>query len=56
MYLNYVVQNIDVDRTIKEILLSRLQISHRLLITLKRENAIFLNSLPCPIFKTVQFR
>lgn len=56
MYLNYDVQNIDVGKTIKEILVSRLQISHRLLITLKRENSIFLNSIPCPIFKVVQFR
>lgn len=53
MNLEYFVTNNYNGKTIKDVLLSCLNISHRLLITLKRENAIFLNSLPAFVYQTV---
>lgn len=46
MKLEYIVTNNDTNKNIKDILLSHFQISHRLLVTLKRENCIFLNDTP----------
>lgn len=53
MKLEYVVTNNDTNKEIKDILLSNFRISHRLLITLKRENSIFLNNVPCFVYKKV---
>ena len=53
MNLEFVVNNNDNGKTVKDILLSCLHISHRLLITLKRENSIFLNGLPTFVYQTV---
>ena len=53
MKLEYIVNDNDINKTIKDILTSKLQISHRLLITLKRENSIFLNGEKVPVYKTV---
>lgn len=53
MKLEYIVNNNDSDRIVKDILLSRFQISHRLLVTLKRENSIFLNDSPTFIYHKV---
>lgn len=53
MNLEYIVTNNDNGKTIKDVLLSCLHISHRLLITLKRENAIFLNDLPAFVYQEV---
>ena len=46
MKLKYIITKQDENKTIKEILFSHFQISHRLLTTLKRENSIFLNDSP----------
>lgn len=54
MKLNYKVNENDVNKTIKEIILSNFKISHRLLITLKKENAVYLNDIPTFIYKTVK--
>jgi len=53
MKLEYIVTNNDNNRIIKDILLSNFQISHRLLITLKRENSIFLNEIPSFVYQKV---
>lgn len=53
MKLEYIVTNSDNGKSVKDILLSCLYVSHRLLITLKRENAIFLNGLPAFVFQNV---
>lgn len=53
MNLEYIVTNKDNGKTVKDILLSNLHISHRLLITLKRENAIFLNDFPTFVYQKV---
>lgn len=53
MDLEYVVTNNDNGKSIKDILLTCLHISHSLLITLKRENAIFLNDLPAFVYQSV---
>ncbi len=53
MNLEYSVTVNDNGKTIKDILLSCLHISHSLLITLKRENAIFLNGVPAFVYKNV---
>lgn len=53
MKLEYIVTNNDNGKTVKDVLLSCLHISHRLLITLKRENAIFLNDLPTFVYQNV---
>ena len=44
MDLEYIVQDSDRNKTIKDILLSYFKISHRLLVTLKKENCILLNN------------
>ena len=54
MKLEYIATENDVNKTIKEILLSYFHISHRLLITLKKENCIFLNESPSFIYKALQ--
>ena len=41
MNLEYTVTLNDIDKDVKDILLNKFNISHRLLITLKRENTIF---------------
>ena len=44
MNLEYIVTSNDTNKCIKDILLTKFNISHRLLVTLKRENSIFLNN------------
>ena len=44
MKLEYIVTKKDIDKTIKDILLNYFHISHRLLITLKKENLVKLNN------------
>lgn len=44
MNLEYIVTSNDTNKCVKDILLSKFNISHRLLVTLKRENCIFLNN------------
>lgn len=46
MNLEYIATNKDNNKIIKDILLSHFKISHRLLITLKKNNCIFLNNAP----------
>lgn len=46
MKLEYIITKKEENKTIKEILFSHFQISHRLLTTLKKENCIFLNDNP----------
>lgn len=53
MKLEYSVKSEDSYKIIKDILLSYFKVSHRLLITLKRENCIFLNDFPTPIYHTL---
>jgi len=53
MKLEYIVKNSDTNKTIKDILLSEFKISHRLLITLKKENCIFLNDNPTFVYHKV---
>lgn len=53
MNLEYIATYNDNGKSVKDILLSCLHISHRLLITLKRENAIFLNDLPAFVYQSV---
>lgn len=54
MELNYIVTKNDNNKTIKDILLSHFKISHRLLITLKKNNCIFLNNTPSYIYQTIK--
>ena len=54
MNLEYIATNNDNNKIIKDILLSHFQISHRLLITLKRENSIYLNDTPSFIYQKLQ--
>ena len=49
MNLEYTVTLNDIDKDVKYILLNKFNISHRLLITLKRENAILLNNAPAKV-------
>lgn len=53
MKLEYIATDNDNGKSVKDVLLSYLHISHRLLITLKRENAIFLNDLPAFVYQSV---
>lgn len=53
MKLEYIVTNNDSNKEIKDILFSHFKISHRLLVTLKRENSIFLNDVPSFVYKKV---
>ena len=55
MKLEYIVKEIDNGKTIKDILISKIKISKRLLTTLKKENCIFLNNEQSYIYKTVVF-
>jgi len=54
MNLEYIVTNNDNNTTIKDILLSHFKISHRLLITLKKNNCIFLNNSPSFVYQKLQ--
>ena len=54
MKLEYIITEKEINKTIKEILLSYFHISHRLLITLKKESCIFLNDLSTHIYKSLQ--
>ena len=54
MKLEYSITKQDENKTIKEILLSHFQISHRLLTTLKKENSIFLNDSPSFLYYSVK--
>lgn len=51
MELNYISTNKDTGKTIKDILVSHFKISHRLLVTLKKNNCIYLNNSPSFIYK-----
>ena len=53
MKLEYIVKKEDSNKIIKDILLNYFHISHRLLITLKKENAIYLNSTISHIYKAL---
>lgn len=53
MYLSYCIQNTDSYQTIKEVLKSYFHISDRLLLKLKKQNKVFLNHSPCPIYRPV---
>ena len=54
MKLEYIVTNKDNNKTIKEILISHFKISHRLLVTLKKNNCIYLNNLSSFIYATIK--
>ena len=54
MRLEYIVTSNDNDRIIKDVLLSYFKISHRLLITLKRNNCIFLNDAPSFVYQKLK--
>ena len=43
MKLEYIITEADLNKNIKDILISKMHISHRLLTTLKKEKSIFLN-------------
>ena len=53
MELEYNVKSCDNNKTIKDILLTNLHVSHRLLITLKKNNCIYLNNLPAFVYNVV---
>lgn len=50
MELNYIVTARDNNKIIKDILISHFKISHRLLVTLKKNNCIYLNNSPTFIY------
>lgn len=54
MRLEYIATSNDNDRIIKDILLSYFKISHRLLITLKKNNCIFLNNTPSFVYQKLK--
>lgn len=54
MKLEYVATNNDNDKIIKDILLTNFKISHRLLITLKKNNCIFLNNSPSFVYQKLK--
>ena len=54
MNLEYIATNKDNNKIIKDILLSHFKISHRLLITLKKENSVYLNDTPSFIYQKLQ--
>lgn len=56
MRLKYVVMEDDVNRTVKDVLFSRLHISHRLFLTLKKENCIFLNGVHAVLYQLVRLQ
>lgn len=53
MKLEYIVTAKDNNKTVKDIVLDVFKVSHRLLITIKKENAIFLNNVPACLWNTV---
>ena len=53
MKLEYIASKKDAGKTIKDILLNEFKISHRLLITLKKQNTIFVNGVNTHIYKGV---
>lgn len=54
MKLEYIISKQEENKTIKQILLTHFQISHRLFTTLKRENSILLNDLPSFLYDLVR--
>lgn len=54
MKLEYIATNNDNNKVIKDILFSHFKISHRLLITLKKNNCIFLNSTPTFVYQKLK--
>lgn len=54
MKLEYIIPKQEENKTIKQILLTHFQISHRLFTTLKRENSILLNDLPSFLYDSVR--
>ena len=54
MKLEYIATRNDNDRIIKDVLLSYFKISHRLLITLKKNNCIFLNNTPSFVYQKLK--
>ena len=54
MKLNYIVSKTDENKKIKDILISKLHISHRLLITLKNKNTVYLNNNKIELYKPVK--
>ena len=54
MKLEYIATSNDNSRIIKDILLSYFKISHRLLITLKKNNCIFLNNTPSFVYQKLK--
>lgn len=53
MKLEYVASENDNKKSVKDILISYFKVSHRLLVTLKKENCIFVNNTPSFIYKTI---
>ena len=49
MNLTYTITETNSFSTVKDLLISHFCFSHRLILTLKRQNAIYLNHLPCQI-------
>ena len=54
MELSYIVTDKDNNKTIKDILISRFKISHRLLITLKKNNCIYLNNTSSFVYQKIK--
>lgn len=54
MKLEYIVTSNDNNKVIKDILLSNFKISHRLIITLKKNNCIFLNNSPSFVYQKLK--
>lgn len=54
MELVYTATLEDTNKTVKDIILNAFNISHRLLITIKRENAVFINNAPSHLWQTVK--
>ena len=53
MKLEYIVKNKDINKTIKDICISYFKISHRLLITLKKNECFFINDKKAFIYSTL---
>ena len=54
MKLEYMVSKTDENKKIKDILINKLHISHRLLITLKNENTVYLNNNNIALYNTAK--
>lgn len=54
MKLEYIIKENDKYITVKDVLLSCFNISHRLLVTLKKQNCIYLNNEITYIYKNVK--